>query len=68
MPDKEFIARVRRLKIHERTTRASNGIKSESTMVFASLKRLLEVLQEQPEDAELEVTRKKGKYILRIRK
>jgi len=56
------------LKIHERTVREPSRVRSELTRVFPSLERLLEVLEEMPEDAELEVTRHKGKYILRIRR
>jgi hypothetical protein len=37
------------------------------TRVFPSLERLLGFLAEVPESAELEVTRQKSKYILRIR-
>jgi len=68
MPDMQFITRVRKLKIHERTVREPSRVRSELTRVFPSLERLLEVLEEMPEDAELEVTRHKGKYILRIRR
>jgi hypothetical protein len=68
MPDMEFISKVRKLKVHERAVREPSQVRSELTRVFASLERLLETLEELPEDAELEVTRQKGKYILRIRR
>jgi hypothetical protein len=68
MSDLEFIAKVRKLKIHERAVRQPSQVKSELTRVFPSLERLLATLEEMPEDAELEVTRHKGRYILRIRR
>jgi len=67
MPDTQFITKVRKLKVHERAVREPSQVKSELTRVFPSLERLLAALEEMPEDAELEVTRQKGKYILRIR-
>lgn len=68
MPDMEFIAKVRKLKVHERAVREPSQVKSELTRVFPSLQRLLAALDQMPEDAGLEVTRQKGKYILRIRR
>ena len=67
MPDTQFIDKVRKLKVHERAVREPSQVRSELTRVFPSLQRLLSVLKEVPDDAELEVTRQKGKYILRIR-
>ena len=67
MPDTQFIDKVRKLKVHERAVREPSQVRSELTRVFPSLQRLLGVLKEVPDDAELEVTRQKGKYILRIR-
>ena len=67
MPDTQFIDKVRKLKVHERAVREPSQVRSELTRVFPSLQRLLSVLEEVPDDAELEVTRQKGKYILRIR-
>lgn len=67
MPDTQFMDRVCKLKVHERAVREPSQVKSELTRVFPSLERLLTVLEEVPDDAELEVTRQKGKYILRIR-
>lgn len=67
MPDTEFIGKVRKLKVHERAVREPSKVKSELTRVFPSLQRLLAALDQIPEDAGLEVTRQKGKYILRIR-
>jgi len=68
MPDTQFIDKVRKLKVHERAVREPSQVRSELTRVFPSLERLLRVLEEVPEDAELEVTRQKAKYILRIRR
>jgi hypothetical protein len=68
MLDTEFIAKVRKLKVHERAVRQPSQVKSELTRVFPSLERLLTALEEMPGDAELEVTRQKAKYILRIRR
>jgi hypothetical protein len=68
MPEADFISIVRKLMPHERATLASNGIKWETTMVLTSLKRLEELLQGHPDDAELEVYRKKDRYVLRIRR
>lgn len=62
-----FIDKVRKLKVHERAVRKPSQVKSELTRVFPSLGRLLAALEEMPDDAELEVTRRKDKYILRIR-
>lgn len=67
MPDTQFIDKIRKLKVHERAVREPSQVRSELTRVFPSLQRLLGVLEEVPDDAELEVTRQKGKYILRIR-
>ena len=67
MPDVQFMDKVRKLKVHERAVREPSQVRSELTRVFPSLERLWRVLQEVPEDAELEVTRQKAKYILRIR-
>ena len=68
MPDMRFVDKVRRLKIHERAVREPPQVRSELTRVFPSLERLLAVLEEVPDDVELEVTRQKSKYILRIRR
>ncbi|MGB3905780.1 MAG: hypothetical protein WBB22_12735 [Anaerolineae bacterium] len=67
MPDVQFMDKVRKLKVHERAVREPSQVRSELTRVFPSLERLLRVLEEVPEDTELEVTRQKAKYILRIR-
>ena len=67
MPDMQFIDKVRKLKVHERAVREPPQVRSELTRVFPSLERLLGFLEELPESAELEVTRQRGKYILRIR-
>ena len=67
MSDPQFIDKIRKLKVHERAVREPSQVRSELTRVFPSLQRLLSVLEEVPDDAELEVTRQKGKYILRIR-
>ena len=67
MPDTQFIDKIRKLKVHERAVREPSQVRSELTRVFPSLHRLLSVLEEVPDDAELEVTRQKAKYILRIR-
>lgn len=67
MPDTQFIDKIRKLKVHERAVREPSQVRSELTRVFPSLQRLLSVLEEVPDDAELEVTRQKRKYILRIR-
>jgi len=68
MPDMRFMDKVRKLKVHERAVREPSQVKSELTRVFSSLERLLTLLEEVPDDAELEVTRQKSKYILRIRR
>jgi hypothetical protein len=68
MPDTQFIDKVRRLKVHERAVREPAQVRSELTRVFPSLERLLAALEEIADDAKLEVTRQKGKYILRIRR
>jgi hypothetical protein len=67
MPDTGFLDKVRRLKVHERAVREPPQVRSELTRVFPSLERLLGFLDEVPDSAELEVTRQKSKYILRIR-
>ena len=67
MSDTQFIDKIRKLKVHERAVREPSQMRSELTRVFPSLQRLLSVLEEVPDDAELEVTRQKAKYILRIR-
>ena len=67
MPDMRFLEKVRKLKVHERAVREPPQVRSELTRVFPSLERLLGFLEEVPESAELEVTRQKSKYILRIR-
>ncbi len=67
MPDVQFLDKVRKLKVHERAVREPPQVRSELTRVFPSLERLLGFLAEVPESAELEVTRQKSKYILRIR-
>lgn len=67
MPDVQFLDTVRRLKIHERAVREPQQVRSELTRVFPSLDRLLGFLEEAPDSAELEVTRQKSKYVLRIR-
>jgi hypothetical protein len=67
MPDTQFLDKVRRLRIHERAVREPQQVRSELTRVFPSLERLLGFLEEVPDSAELEVTRQKSKYILRIR-
>jgi hypothetical protein len=67
MPDMRFLDKVRKLRVHERAVREPSQVRSELTRVFPSLERLLGFLQEVPESAELEVTRQKSKYILRIR-
>jgi hypothetical protein len=68
MLDTQFIDKVRKLKVHERAVREPSQVRSELTRVFASLERLLQALEEIPDDAEVEVTRQKSKYILRIRR
>ncbi len=68
MPDTRFVDKVRKLKVHERAVREPSQVKSELTRVFPSLERLLTVLEGVPDDVELEVTRQKSKYILRIRR
>jgi hypothetical protein len=67
MPDVRFLDKVRKLKVHERAVREPSQVRSELTRVFPSLERLLRFLEGVPESAELEVTRQKSKYILRIR-
>jgi hypothetical protein len=67
MPDVQFLDKVRKLKVHERAVREPPQVRSELTRVFPSLERLLGFLEEVPESAELEVTRQKSKYVLRIR-
>jgi hypothetical protein len=67
MPDMRFLDKVRKLRVHERAVREPPQVRSELTRVFPSLERLLGFLEEVPESAELEVTRQKSKYILRIR-
>jgi hypothetical protein len=67
MSDVQFLEKVRKLKVHERAVREPPQVRSELTRVFPSLERLLGFLAEVPESAELEVTRQKSKYILRIR-
>jgi len=67
MPDMRFLDKVRKLRVHERAVREPPQVRSELTRVFPSLERLLGFLEEVPESAELEVTRQKRKYILRIR-
>jgi len=67
MPDMRFLDKVRKLRVHERAVREPSQVRSELTRVFPSLERLLSFLEEVPESAELEVTRQKSKYILRIR-
>ena len=67
MPDIRFIDKVRKLKVHERAVREPSQVRSELTRVFPSLERLLGFLEEVPDGAELDVTRQKSKYILRIR-
>jgi hypothetical protein len=67
MPDVQFVDKVRKLKVHERAVREPPQVRSELTRVFPSLERLLGFLEEVPESAELEVTRQKSKYVLRIR-
>jgi hypothetical protein len=67
MPDMQFLDRVRRLKVHERAVREPSQVRSELTRVFPSLERLLGFLEEVPDSAELEVSRQKSKYVLRIR-
>jgi len=68
MTDEEFLARVTGLSVHERAVRAPSRLKSERTRVFTSLERLLAFLQELPAEAELEVARKKDRYVLYIRR
>ena len=68
MPDVQFVDKVRNLKVHERAKWVPSHFKSELTRVFPSLQRLLEALEEMPEDTELEVVRQKGKYVLYIRR
>jgi hypothetical protein len=68
MSDMRFVDKVRKLKMHERAVREPSQVRSELTRVFPSLERLLAVLEEVPDDVELEVTRQKSKYILRIRR
>jgi hypothetical protein len=68
MSDMRFVDKVRKLKMHERAVREPCQVRSELTRVFPSLERLLAVLEEVPDDVELEVTRQKSKYILRIRR
>ena len=67
MADEGFVARVRELGVHERAVRAPSQLKSERTRVFTSFERLLAFLEELPADAELEVARKKDRYVLYIR-
>ena len=67
MPDMRFLDKVRKLKVHERAVREPSQVRSELTRVFPSLERLLGFLEEVPDSHELEVTRQKSKYILRIR-
>jgi hypothetical protein len=67
MPDVRFLDKVRKLKVHERAVREPPQVRSELTRVFPTLERLLGFLEEVPESAELEVTRQKSKYVLRIR-
>jgi hypothetical protein len=55
------------LKVHERAVREPSQVRSELTRVFPSLERLLGFLEEIPDSAELEVSRQKSKYVLRIR-
>ncbi len=68
MPDTRFVDKVRKLKVHERAVREPSQVKSELTRVFPSLEPLLTVLEGVSDDVELEVTRRKSKYILRIRR
>ena len=68
MVDAEFLARVRELGVHERTVRAPSRLKSERTRIFTSLERLLTFLEELPADAEVEVARRKDRYVLYIRR
>jgi hypothetical protein len=68
MPDVQFTDKVRNLKVHERAVWEPSRVRSELTRVFPSLHRLLEALQEMPEDVELEVVRQKSKYVVHIRR
>jgi hypothetical protein len=62
------MARVRELEVHERAVRAPSRLKSERTRVFTSLERLLAFLEELPAEAEVEVARKKDRYVLYVRR
>jgi hypothetical protein len=68
MTDEEFLARVRELGVHERAVRAPSQLKSERTRVFTSLERLLTFLEELPAEAEVEVARKRDRYVLYVRR
>ena len=68
MVDEGFLARVRELGVHERAVRAPSRLKSERTRVFTSLERLLAFLEELPADVEVEVARRKHRYVLYIRR
>ena len=67
MADREFIDRVRQLKVHERAVRAPSSLRSEKTHVFPSLEGLIQLLEGLPPDLELEVARKKDRYVLYVR-
>lgn len=67
MFDQEFLTRVRELGVYERAVRAPSQLKSERSRVFTSLERLLAFLEELPAEAELEVARRKDRYVLYIR-
>ncbi len=67
MADREFIDRVRELKVHERAVRAPSRLRWEKTHVFPSLEGLLQFLEGLPSDLEMEVARKKDRYVLYIR-
>ncbi|HAL60798.1 MAG TPA: hypothetical protein DCP08_00135 [Chloroflexi bacterium] len=68
MVDEGFLARVRELGVHERAVRAPSQLKSERTRVFTSLERLLAFLEGLPAEVEVEVARKRDRYVLYIRR
>lgn len=68
MGDVEFLKKVRGLEVHERAVRAPSRLRSESTMVFASLEELEPFLAGVPADVEVEVARKKDRYVVYIRR
>ncbi len=68
MGDVELLRKVRSLKVHERAVRAPSQLRSESTMVFTSLEELEPFLAGVPADAEVEVARRRDRYVVYIRR